>query len=162
VHVEVTGTGGGTWDWTGLTTAPNYWTHLTTDQAIGPLSAGTHTLKVWVDYNGTVGESSEENNYCERTITVSVPGNDEYYAECDDNAAFSSPVNSGWILGTQYTFSGLFSRVKYFYRVKARKGADTSGWSNVESSMQLFFYHDRARKGANANGGSNNKRSMQK
>ncbi|MCU0857304.1 MAG: C25 family cysteine peptidase [Pontiellaceae bacterium] len=162
VHVEVTGTGGGTWDWTGLTTAPNYWTHLTTDQAIGPLSAGTHTLKVWVDYNGTVGESSEENNYCERTITVSVPGNVEYYAECDDNAAFSSPVNSGWILGTQYTFSGLFSRVKYFYRVKARKGADTSGWSNVESSMQLFFYHDRARKGANANGGSNNKRSMQK
>jgi len=70
VHAEVTGTGGGSWDWTGCNTDPTYWTHLTTDQAVGPLSAGSHTFKMWVDYTGVVSESNEGNNYYERTINV--------------------------------------------------------------------------------------------
>ncbi len=71
VRLEVTGTGGGVWTWTGQSTDPGYWTRLLNDQAVGPLSAGPHTIKVWTDYGGTVSESDEGNNYYERTITVS-------------------------------------------------------------------------------------------
>ncbi len=70
VHGEVTGTGGGSWDWTNLTTAQSQYTYLTNDQVVGPLSAGSHTFKVWVDYTGVISESNENNNYYERTITV--------------------------------------------------------------------------------------------
>ena len=70
VHFEVTGTGGGTWDWSGLTTNPAHWTHLTNDQPVGPLAEGNHTFKLWVDYGDDVPESNEANNYYERTITV--------------------------------------------------------------------------------------------
>ena len=70
VHCEVTGTGGGAWDWPGISTDPGYFTYLTNDQAVGPLSAGTHTFKFWTDYTGVVAESNESNNYYERTITV--------------------------------------------------------------------------------------------
>jgi hypothetical protein len=72
VHVEVTGTGGGSWNWSIPSTAIGQWYASTLDQAVGPLVAGSHTFKVWVDYNGTVDEGSNEgNNYYERTITVS-------------------------------------------------------------------------------------------
>jgi len=135
VHVEVTGTGGGTWDWPSLTTPSTYWTHLMTDQGFGPLSAGTHTLKVWVDYDNTVGESNEGNNYYERTITVQ-PHVVEYYAECANNSGFNAPQNSGWIQPTSKTFTGLTPGLTYWYRVRARQGTQTSNWSNVESSTQ--------------------------
>ncbi|MCX6353376.1 MAG: hypothetical protein NTZ78_00555 [Candidatus Aureabacteria bacterium] len=73
VHFEVSGTGGGSWNWTSQSTNPGYWNYLTNDQAVGPLSAGSHTFKLWLDYNGNVSESNETNNYYERTITVSAP-----------------------------------------------------------------------------------------
>ena len=143
VHVEVSGTGGGSWDWPGLTTAGGYWTCSATDQAFGPLAAGTHTLKVWLDYDNTVSESNEGNNYYERTITVSTVAPTEYYAECADNSGFSSPRNSGWIQQTQTTFNNLAPGQTYWYRVKARRGTTESGWSNVEFSRQETFSTDR-------------------
>ncbi|GEM_PF-7061912 len=135
VHVEVTGTGGGSWDWTGITTAPTYHNYLTTDRAVGPLAAGNHTFKVWVDYAGGVSESDEGNNYYERTINV-VSTDVECYAECADNADFNSPQASGWIQATQYTFGGLQSGCTYWYRVKSRRDDTVSAWSNVEHSQQ--------------------------
>ena len=72
VHAEVTGTGGSIFDWTGINTPALGSTMLTTDQVVGPLSAGSHTFKLWLDYpgNGVVNEFMETNNYYERTITV--------------------------------------------------------------------------------------------
>ena len=70
VHAEVTGTGGGTFDWNGISTDPGYVTYLTNDRAVGPLAAGQHTFKVWLDSTSAVSESNEGNNYYERTITV--------------------------------------------------------------------------------------------
>jgi subtilisin-like proprotein convertase family protein len=71
VHVEVTGTGGNSWNTSIPSTAINQWYGLVLDQAVGPLTAGSHTFKVWVDYNNNVDEGSNEaNNYYERTITV--------------------------------------------------------------------------------------------
>ena len=70
VHVEVTGTGGGSWDWTGVSTLASWWVCLTTDHALGPLAAGAHTIKIWADYDNTVSESNESNNYYEHTFTV--------------------------------------------------------------------------------------------
>ncbi len=136
VHFEVTGTGGGTWDWTISSHALNQWWGLGSDQPVGPLSAGVHTLRIWLDYNGTVFESNESNNYYERSITVETVSPVEYYAECADNANFTSPVNSGWVQQLEYTFSNLTPGQTYWYRVKARHGAEESGWSNVEQSQQ--------------------------
>ncbi len=70
VRVEVTGTGGHTLEWTNMSTSPGHYTYLSNDQSVGPLSAGNHTFKVWVDYNDNVTESNESNNYYERTINV--------------------------------------------------------------------------------------------
>ncbi|MHC1725050.1 MAG: S8 family serine peptidase [Syntrophobacteraceae bacterium] len=135
VHVEVTGAGGGSWNWTGLSTGPGTWTHLGTDLAVGPLDAGTHTFKVWVDYTAAVDESDETNNYYERTITVD-PTAVGYYAECAANADFNSAQNSGWITQTSTTFQNLTVGQTYWYRVKA-KYTDESGWSNIEHSQQV-------------------------
>ncbi|MCD4653126.1 hypothetical protein K8T06_04255, partial [bacterium] len=70
VRVEVTGTGGHTLEWTNIATSPGHYTYLSNDQPVGPLSAGSHTFKIWVDYNGHVDESNESNNYYERVINV--------------------------------------------------------------------------------------------
>ena len=70
VHVALSGAGTGSWDWTGQSTAAGYSTYLTTDQSFGPLVAGTYTLTVWLDYDGTVSESNEGNNSYSRTFTV--------------------------------------------------------------------------------------------
>lgn len=94
VHVEVSGTGGNTWNWTSITTSPGYWTHLTTDQGVGPLSAGTHTFRVWLDYTGVVSESSESNNYFERTITVSNRGQPELASFRPSNWDYAIPVGT--------------------------------------------------------------------
>jgi hypothetical protein len=136
VHVQVTGTGGGTWDWDLASNAINEYWYLVSDQSVGPLDAGTHTFKVWVDYQGAVSEADENNNYYERTITVTASGSTTYYAECANNQNFSSPQNSGWITGTNHTFTGLTPGASYWYRVKARQGNSESAWSNVEHSQQ--------------------------
>ena len=70
LRAEVTGTGGMSWQWPGVSTAAGESAYLTNDQAVGPLSAGTHTFRVWLDYADTVSEADEYNNYVERTITV--------------------------------------------------------------------------------------------
>ena len=50
--------------------------------AIGPLSVGTHTVKVVYDYTGLVAESNEGNNIVTKTVTVSGtvmrPSNDDF------------------------------------------------------------------------------------
>jgi len=136
LHIEVTGTGGGTWDWDIPSHNASQYFYLATDQSVGPLAAGSHTFKVWVDYLGAVSEADETNNYYERTITVSASAATEYYAECADNQNFTSPMNSGWITATSRTFNGLTPGTTYWYRVKARQGAVQSTWSNVEHSQQ--------------------------
>jgi RHS repeat-associated protein len=72
VRVQVATTGGGSWNWnwTNVSTAAGSSVYLTNDQAVGPLAAGTHTFRIWLDYNDTVAEPDELNNYYERTITV--------------------------------------------------------------------------------------------
>lgn len=136
VHVELTGSGGGSWDYDlPDNVVGGYW-YLTNDQAVGPLSAGTHTFKIWVDYLDAVVEGNENNNYYERTIDVLTIEPPAYYAECSDNPEFSAPQNSDWITDTEFTFTGLTGGTTYWYRVKARQGAEESPWSNVEFSQQ--------------------------
>jgi M6 family metalloprotease-like protein len=135
VHAEVNGTGGGSWDWD-ISLIIGTSIRLVTDQAVGPLSAGTHTFKLWTDYLGNVAEFDESNNYYERTITVTAQAPMEYYAECADNQNFNSPQNSGWISTTQFSFVNLTPGVTYWYRVKARQNGTESIWSNVVLSQQ--------------------------
>ena len=148
VHAQVTGTGGGTWDWSGLNTDPGYYISLATDQAVGPLAEGTHTFKLWLDYNANVTESDEANNYYERTITVA-SGLIEYYAECADNSSFLSPTGSGWTTQTHWTFSTLTRGQTYWFRVKARRAGDETDWSNVAHSQQAINQAPSFVKGSN-------------
>jgi subtilisin-like proprotein convertase family protein len=105
------------------------------DYNIGNLSAGSHTLRIKTDRDNVIAESNEGDNEYVRTITVE-SGAVTYYAECDDNPGFSSPLASGWIGGTHHTFTGLAPGLTYWYRVKAKWGGEDSIWSNVEHSQQ--------------------------
>jgi subtilisin family serine protease len=135
VHLEVTGTGGGMWNWSCPPVDPGSGATLTMDQAVGPLSGGSHTFKLWVDYFNDVAETNDVNNYYERTIYIPPPPA-FYYAECADNPDFTSPTNSGWITQTWTTFYNLAPGATYWYRVKVRSGTAESGWSNIEHSQQ--------------------------
>jgi len=68
-----------------------------------------------------------------------VPGANDYYTECAADANFTNIIyNTGWITETSYKFSGLELGRVYWYSVKARNSAGTeTGWSNVESSLQI-------------------------
>jgi len=67
-----------------------------------------------------------------------VVGGVEYYAECGEDANFTSIIyNSGWIMETSFEFNGLQVGQQYWYSVKARNAFGTeTDWSNVESSLQ--------------------------
>ena len=67
-----------------------------------------------------------------------VVGDVEYYAECAEDADFTSIIyNTGWITETSCEFTGLEQGQQYWYSVKARNstGIETA-WSNVEFSLQ--------------------------
>ena len=70
VRIEVTGEGGDTFNFPKSSLPLYTYDYNQTDFAIGPLSAGTHTIKMWVDSNNNINESNEDNNYYERTLTV--------------------------------------------------------------------------------------------
>jgi hypothetical protein len=63
----------------------------------------------------------------------------DYLAECANDVNFDGVVyDSGWIMDTNCTFTGLEVGQQYFYRVKARDASGIeSEWSNVESSVQV-------------------------
>ncbi|MCY2987522.1 MAG: hypothetical protein NTY19_06620 [Planctomycetota bacterium] len=70
IVAQVTGQGGGTYQWTDLNSVANASTDLTNDQSVEPLVAGAHTFRIWLDYGDMVAEADELSNYYERTITV--------------------------------------------------------------------------------------------
>ena len=65
---------------------------------------------------------------------------DTYEIQAASDAAFTSPVSSGWIAGTSYTFTGLTDGTRYSYRVRARRqvaaGSIDSAWSDAVASTQ--------------------------
>jgi hypothetical protein len=61
----------------------------------------------------------------------------EYYVEVDDNADFSSPVTSGWILATNFDIT-VGECTEWWWRVKARDAsnlAESLSWSGTD-----FFF----------------------
>ena len=62
-----------------------------------------------------------------------VPAASDYEAEAATDAAFTSPVNSGWLTGTSHTFTGLSDGTRYHYRVRARRSlpGQTGVWSQT-------------------------------
>jgi hypothetical protein len=51
---------------------PNYYIYLS-DYSIGPLSAGTHTLRIVTDSTHAINESNENDNEYTKTINVTAP-----------------------------------------------------------------------------------------
>ena len=70
IRMEVTDSDGAIYVAT-CDTQPNSYSYGPNDFQVGPLSAGSHTFKLWVDDGNLIdNESDETNNYYERTISV--------------------------------------------------------------------------------------------
>ncbi len=71
-------------------------------------------------------------------VTDATSGGVEYWCEVDNDFFFRSPNgNSGWIVATQHTFTGLAENTWWFYRVRARDAAGNVGtWSGTTWSRQ--------------------------
>ena len=65
----------------------------------------------------------------------SVFGADLYEVQIATDAAFTTPLSSGWIAGTSHTFTGLADGTAYRYRVRASRTVE-SAWSGTVSSVQ--------------------------
>ncbi len=68
------------------------------------------------------------------TVTWSaVSAASDYEAQAATDAAFTSPVSSGWVAGTSHTFTGLNGGTRYSYRVHARRQAteQTGAWTQT-------------------------------
>jgi hypothetical protein len=104
------------------------------------IDEGVDYPRLWWEYVPMLYAEPEITLGTSNTISWDpVVGVIEYYAECAEDANFTSIIkNSGWITETSCEFVGLELGKRYFYSVKARNAAGTeSGWSNVESSLQL-------------------------
>ncbi len=85
VRLEVTGQGGGVWEYSSLSTGlGDDWESLAADLAVGPLSPGDHTVKLWIDHANAVEEIDEENNDYERTIAVEAVAGEIHGSVWDD------------------------------------------------------------------------------
>ena len=64
-------------------------------------------------------------------------GGEQYICEVSTDAAFTSPLASGWTTWTWWTWANLGDGSRYWYRVRSRDSFDQrSAWSNAVSSTQ--------------------------
>ncbi len=64
-------------------------------------------------------------------------GGVEYYTEISTDGAFTNPLGSGWMDGTEYTWNNLGDGSRYWYRVRSRDAfGQESEWSSFTSSTQ--------------------------
>ena len=104
------------------------------------IDEGVDYPRLWWEFVPVLHTEPEVTLGTSNTITWEpVPGVNDYYAECAADANFTSIIyNTGWITETTYEFTGLELGQRYWYSVKARNSAGTeTGWSNVESSLQV-------------------------
>ncbi len=109
------------------------------DTPIWTIDEGADYPRLWWEIVPVLHAELEVTLGTSNTITWDpVPGANDYYAECAEDANFTSIVyNSGWITEISCEFIGLQLGQRYWYSVKARNSAGVeTGWSNVESSLQ--------------------------
>jgi hypothetical protein len=104
VRIEVTGAGGGIFNFSKPYLYSYTYDYNSTDFAVGPLSAGTHTIKMWVDYGDDVDESDESNNYYERTVTVLPPPQPDLTPYQPSNWNDVIPISTTRNNGTDYHY----------------------------------------------------------
>ena len=70
-------------------------------------------------------------------VTDAGIGGEQYACEVSTDAAFTSPLASGWTAYTWWTWANLGDGSRYWYRVRSRDSFDQrSAWSNAVSSTQ--------------------------
>jgi hypothetical protein len=130
---------------TGLPTAEMQMASTFTDAGwdfttpVWTIDEGVDYLRLWWEMAPILHAEPEVTLGTSNIITWHpVPGANEYYAECAEDANFTSIIYStGWINETSCEFTDLKTGQKYWYSVKARNSVATeTGWSNVESSLQ--------------------------
>jgi len=104
------------------------------------IDEGVDYPRLWWELAPALHAEPEVTLGTSNTITWEpVAGDVEYYAECAEDANFTSIIYAtGWITETKYEFTGLELGQQYWYSVKARNSAGIeTNWSNVESSLQV-------------------------
>ncbi|RIK33445.1 MAG: hypothetical protein DCC55_34920, partial [Chloroflexi bacterium] len=110
------------WDWAGNQATASYPYHHLSTPALHPspgaLTDGNSHTASWADPSG---------------------GAIQYEVQAATDAAFTSPLSSGWVSGASYTFSGLANCQTYYYGLRSRDGQGSeSGWSAAVSATQDY------------------------
>jgi hypothetical protein len=103
------------------------------------IDEGVDYHRLWWEFVGVLRAEPEITLGTSNIISWDpIPGVNDFYAECAEDANFTSIVyNSGWISETSFEFTGLEAGRQYWYSVKARnKLGEECQWSNVETSLQ--------------------------
>jgi len=103
------------------------------------IDEGVDYPRLWLEFVPVLGAEPEVTLGTSNIISWDpIPGVNDFYAECAEDANFTSIVyNSGWISETSFEFTGLEVGRQYWYSVKARNGlGEECQWSNVETSLQ--------------------------
>ena len=103
------------------------------------INEGVDYPRLWWEFVPVLDSEPEISLGTSNTISWDpIPGVNDFYAECAEDANFTSIVyNSGWIAETSFEFTGLESGRQYWYSVKARNElGEECQWSNVETSLQ--------------------------
>jgi hypothetical protein len=103
------------------------------------IDEGVDYPRLWWEFVPVLGAEPEVTLGTSNIISWDpIPGVNDFYAECAEDADFTSIVyNSGWISETSFEFTGLEVGRQYWYSVKARNGkGEECQWSNVETSLQ--------------------------
>jgi hypothetical protein len=94
------------------------------------LAATLQPMMPVLDLGGACGGGTE------RTVTWASQAGLEYQVQAARDDGFTGDVrDSGWIAAGQHTFSGL-AEGTWHYRIRARDGAETSGWSAPVAAEQ--------------------------
>ncbi|MHC4640697.1 MAG: GLUG motif-containing protein [Planctomycetota bacterium] len=103
------------------------------------IDEGVDYPRLWWEFVGVLRAEPEITLGTSNIISWDpIPGVNDFYAECAEDANFTSIVyNSGWIAETSFEFTGLEAGRQYWYSFKARnKMGEECQWSNVETSLQ--------------------------
>ena len=74
----------------------------------------------------------------------------QYDVQVSTSSVFAAVVDSGWVTGNSYTFSGLSIGTAYYYRIRARNSYGPDG--NWEQVLQTDFNADSLTNALNGNG----------
>ena len=103
------------------------------DYSLGPLFAGSHTIKIVADYDNQITESDETDNEYQRTINIVPSGTAPTITNIAPSLASAGTATQVTISGTNFGAAQGASTVEFFYRSGQPKiEAPAISWSDTQ------------------------------